>query len=88
MQVLAQVHNLRRFTNSKMKAEVSLIVSEPDTIIRIRLFESHEKQGLIDLFEKLKGQAIQIPLEFDVFQGRPSFSLAYGGKPEPFVPTR
>ena len=84
MKVLAQVYNLRRFTNSKMKAEVSLIVSEPDTMIRIRLFEGHEKQGLLDLFDKLKGKTIQIPLEIDVFQGRPSFSLAYGGKPEPY----
>ena len=83
MQVLAHIHNLRRFTESKKKAEVSLIVSEPDTMIRIRLFESHERQGLIEQLEHLKGQDIQIPLEFDVFQGRPSFSLAYGGKPIP-----
>ena len=81
MQVLAQIYNLKRFSDSKMKAEVSLIVTEPDTMIRIRLFEGHERQGLVDLFEQLKGQDIQIPLEFDVFQGKPSFSLAYGGKP-------
>jgi hypothetical protein len=82
MQVLAEVHNVRHHNGQKLKAEVSLIVSEPDEIIRLRLFDAHEKQGLVQQFEKLKGKSIQVPLEIDVYQGKLSYSLSYSGIPK------
>ena len=81
MQVLAEVRKVRHFTGSKLKAEVSLIVSEPDEILRVRLFDVHEKQGLIDHFQKLEGKQVRVPLEVEVYQGRLSFSLSYGSQP-------
>ncbi len=56
MQVLAEVRKVRHFNGSKLKAEVSLIVSESDEILRVRLFDVHEEQGLIDQFQKLEGK--------------------------------
>lgn len=81
MHVLASVHNVRRLNGDKLKAEVSLIVEEPDMIIRIRLYEAHEKQGLIPVFEKLKGKLIKVPLEVDIYQGKINYSLSYAGVP-------
>lgn len=81
MQVLAEVRKVRRFNGSKLKAEVSLIVSEPDEIIRVRLFDAHDKQGLIDHFQKLEGKNVRVPLEVEVYQGRLSYSLSYASQP-------
>jgi hypothetical protein len=81
MQVLAEVRKVRHFNGAKLKAEVSLIVSEPDEILRVRLFDVHEKQGLIDQFKKLEGKQVRVPLEIEIYQGRLSFSLSYGGLP-------
>ncbi len=81
MQVLAEVRKVRLFNGSKLKAEVSLIVSDPDEIVRVRLFDAHERQGLVEQFKKLEGKAIQIPLEVEIYQGRLSYSLSYGLQP-------
>ncbi len=81
MQVLAEVRRVKDYTGSKLKAEVSLIVSDPDDMIRVRLFEPHEKQGLIEYFKKLEGKSVQIPLEVEIYQGRLSYSLSYGCQP-------
>lgn len=81
MQVLAEVRKVRHYNGPKLKAEVSLIVSEPDEILRVRLFDVHEKQGLIDQFQKLEGKQVRVPLEVEVYQGRLSFSLSYGSQP-------
>jgi len=40
----------------KLKIEVSLIVEEPDMIIRLHLYSAHEQQGIISIFEKYKGK--------------------------------
>jgi hypothetical protein len=81
MQVLAEVRKVRHFNGSKLKAEVSLIVSDPDEILRVRLFDVHEKQGLIDQFQKLEGKLVRVPLEIEIYQGRLSYSLSYGSQP-------
>lgn len=72
---------MRLFNGDKLKAEVSLIVEQPDMIIRLRLYDAHEKQGLIPQFEKLKGKQIKVPLEVDIYQGKINYSLAYAGAP-------
>ena len=59
MYVLSEVLNVRHYNRAKLKAEVSLIVEEPDKIIRFRLSGVHEKQGLIPIFEKLKGNKVK-----------------------------
>lgn len=88
MQVLAEVHNVRLFENApKLKAEVSLILSDPDQMIRLRLFAVHESQGVIAKFQQLQGHAAQVPLEVDIYQGRISYSLAFGGTPKPYKVT-
>ena len=81
MHILCSVHNIRHFNGDKLKAEVSLIVEEPDMIIRLRLYDAHEKQGIVSIFEKQKGKHIKVPLEVDIYQGKISFSLSYGGIP-------
>jgi len=81
MHVLCSVHNVRHFNGDKLKAEVSLIVEEPDQIIRLRLYDAHEKQGLISIFEKYKGKQVKIPLDLDLYQGKISYSLSYGASP-------
>ena len=70
MLVLCSVHNIRHFNGEKLKAEVSLIVEEPDMIIRLRLYDAHEKQGVISIFEKQKGKPIKVPLEVGLYQGK------------------
>lgn len=82
MFVLCEVLNVRQYNGAKLKAEVSLIVEEPDNIIRLRLFDVHEKQGLITMFEKLKGKKIKLPLEVNIYQDRINYSLAYAGSPQ------
>ncbi len=81
MHVLCSVHNVRHFNGDKLKAEVSLIVEEPDEIIRLRLYAAHEQQGVISIFEKHKGKRLQVPLDLDLYQGKISFSLSYGSSP-------
>lgn len=81
MHVLCNVHNIRPFNGDKLKAEVSLIVEEPDMIIRLRLYDAHEKQGLVSLFEKYKGKQIKVPLEVELYQGKINYSLSYGASP-------
>jgi hypothetical protein len=82
MHVLCSVHNVRHFNGDKLKAEVSLIVEEPDMIIRLRLYDSHEKQGVISIFEKYKGKLAKVPLDVDLYQGKINYSLSYSGTPE------
>ncbi len=82
MWVLAEVHKVRHFNGPKLKAEVSLIVSEPDQLIRLRLFAVHEGQGVIQRFEGLQGKTARIPLEVDLYRGQLTYSLSYGGMPE------
>ncbi len=82
MWVLCQVHNVRPFKGDKLKAEVSRISGQPDMIIRLRLFDVHDKQGLIEIFQKLKGKQIKVPLEVGIYQERITYSLAYSGYPE------
>ncbi len=81
MHVLCEVHNVRRFNGDKLKAEVSLIVEEPDMIIRLRLYDAHDKQGVISIFEKYKGKQIKVPLDLDLYQGKINYSLSYGSSP-------
>ena len=81
MYVLCSVHNVRILNGAKLKAEVSLIVEEPDMIIRLRLYDAHEKQGLISIFEKYKGKQVKVPLDLDLYQGKINYSLSYGGSP-------
>lgn len=81
MHVLCSVHNVRHFNGDKLKAEVSLIVEEPDQIIRLRLYDAHEKQGVISIFEKCKGKQVKVPLDLDIYQGKISYSLSYAGSP-------
>jgi len=81
MHVLCSVHNVRHFNGDKLKAEVSLIVEEPDEIIRLRLYSAHEQQGIISIFEKYKGKQVKVPLDLDLYQGKISYSLSYGSSP-------
>ncbi len=81
MYVLCSVHNVRLFNGAKLKAEVSLIVEEPDQIIRLRLYDAHEKQGIISIFEKCKGKQVKVPLDLDLYQGKITFNLSYGSSP-------
>lgn len=81
MHVLCSVHNVRHFNGAKLKAEVSLIVEEPDQIIRLRLYAAHEEQGLVSIFEKYKGKQIKVPLDLDLYQGKINYSLSYGSSP-------
>lgn len=81
MYVLFEVLNVRHYNGPKLKAEVSLIVEEPDSIIRLRLFDVHDKQGLIPIFEKLKGKKIKVPLEVSIYQEKINYSLAYAATP-------
>lgn len=81
MHVLCKVHNVRHFNGDKLKAEVSLIVEEPDMIIRLRLYDAHEKQGIVSIFEKCKGKQVKVPLDLDLYQGKISYSLSYGSSP-------
>jgi hypothetical protein len=73
---------MQPYNGAKLKAEVSLIAEEPDSIIRLSLFEVHEKQGLIPVIEKLKGKKIKVPLEVDIYQDTINYSLAYAGSPQ------
>jgi len=82
MHVLCSVHNVRHFNGDKLKAEVSLIVEEPDMIIRLRLYDAHEKQGIVSIFEKCKGKQVKVPLDVDLYQGKINYSLSYSGSPE------
>jgi hypothetical protein len=81
MHVLCSVHNIRHFDGDKLKAEVSLIVEEPDMIIRLRLYDAHEKQGLVSIFEKYKGKQLKVPLDVEIYQGKINYSLSYGSTP-------
>ncbi|MDF1589726.1 MAG: hypothetical protein P1P93_11400, partial [Gammaproteobacteria bacterium] len=72
----------RHFNGDKLKAEVSLIVEEPDMIIRLRLYDAHDKQGLVSLFEKYKGKQVKVPLDLDLYQGKINYSLSYGAIPQ------
>ena len=81
MHVLCSVYNIRHFNGDKLKAEVSLIVEEPDMIIRLRLYDAHEKQGIISIFEKQKGKLIKVPLEVGLYHERITYSLSYGSSP-------
>lgn len=82
MQLLCSVHNVHIFNGEKLKAEVSLIVDKPDDMIRLRLYDAHEKQGLVKTFQNLKGKQIRLPVELDIYQGRITYSLSYGSSPE------
>ena len=50
-------------------------------IIRLRLYQAHDKQGLIQTFQKLKGKQVQVPLEVDIYQEKIHYSLSYSGTP-------
>ncbi len=82
MQLLCNVHNVHIFNGDKLKAEVSLIVDKPDDMIRLRLYDAHEKQGLIKTFQNLKGKLIKLPIEVDIYQDKITYSLSYGASPE------
>jgi len=82
MQVLAEIRRVKHYNGPKLKTEVSLIVSDPDEILRVRSFEPHEKQGLIEQFQKLEGKLVQVPLDAEIYQGRFSYSLSYGCQPK------
>ena len=81
MQVICNVHNVHQFNGDKLRAEVSLLVEQPDMIIRLRLYQAHDKQGLIQTFQKLKGKQVQVPLEVDIYQGKIHYNLSYSGTP-------
>lgn len=81
MHVLCSVHNVRHFNGEKLKAEVSLIVEEPDMIVRLRLYDSHEQQGIISIFEKQKGKQVRVPLDISLYQGKINYSLSYASSP-------
>jgi len=80
MIVIGQVHKIRKDSSSKTKALVSLIVSDPDEIIRIPLFEIHERQGLIDQFQKLHRKTITVPITTTIYKDRLAYSLSYGAQ--------
>ena len=78
MLVKARVYNVQKTTSNKVKAEVSLLVSDPDALIRIRLFEFHEKVGALKVFQSLVGKDVLVPLEVETYRGQLQYSLAYG----------
>jgi len=78
MLVRANIYNVRAIAAGKVKAEVSLLVSDPDELIRIRLFDSHEKAGAVRAFQELLGKDVWVPLEVETYRGEMQFALSYG----------
>lgn len=82
MLVKANVYNVRAMASGKVKAEVSLLVSDPDQLIRIRLFDSHDKAGAVRAFQDLLTKDAWVPLEVETYRGELQFALSYGALPK------
>lgn len=80
MIVIGQIHKVRKDSSSKTKALVSIIVSDPDEIIRIPLFDVHERQGLIEQFQKLQRKVVTVPITTTIYKDRLAYSLSYGAQ--------
>lgn len=81
MLVKANIYNVRAMASGKVKAEVSLLVSDPDQLIRIRLFDSHDKLGAVRAFQDLLNKDAWVPLEVETYRGELQFALSYGALP-------
>lgn len=87
MEVLAQVISvdLIQDQSSKIKAKVKMLLDKPFDGLELKLFEHHQKQGIIGRFNTLQGKKCLVPLQVEKYNGEIQLNIPYGELPEAMI---